>query len=102
MTGVMRTLAVGTKISHAVNVSSIVVRVAPEFVADGVRRLGDLPGVEVRFTDAARGRIVVTQESETTDEQEAGLRRIQALSGLLSAELVCHYFEELEGEAEEA
>lgn len=74
------------------NVSSLVVRVAPETVADGARRLGDLPGVEVRFTDAARGRIVVTQESETTDEQESGLRRIQALPGVLSAELVCHYF----------
>ena len=81
------------------NVSSIVVRVAPESVADGVRRLGDLPGVEVQFTDAARGRIVVTQESKTTDEQEAGLRRIQALPGLLSAELVCHYFGDLEEDA---
>ncbi|MDL2717833.1 MAG: chaperone NapD [Acidobacteriota bacterium] len=78
------------------NVSSIVVRVAPDNVADGVRRLGDLPGVEVQFTDGARGRIVVTQESVTTDEQDAGLRRIQALPGLLSAELVCHYFEDLE------
>jgi periplasmic nitrate reductase NapD len=85
-----------------VNVSSIVVRVAPAHVSDCVQRLGDLPGVEVRFTDPARGRIVVTQESSTTDEQEAGLRRIQALPGLLSAELVCHYFEELEVEAEEA
>jgi periplasmic nitrate reductase NapD len=84
------------------NVSSVVVRIAPDDVADGVRRLEELPGVEVRFTDAARGRIVVTQETLTTDEQEAGLRRIQALPGLLSAELVCHYFEQLEGEAEEA
>ena len=83
------------------NVSSIVVRVAPGRVADGVRRLGDLPGVEVQFTDASRGRIVVTQESETTDEQETGLRRIQALPGLLSAELVCHYFEGSEDVTEE-
>lgn len=83
------------------NVSSIVVRVAPDRVADGVRRLGELPGVEVRFADAARGRIVITQESETTDEQETGLRRIQALPGLLSAELVCHYFGEAGEDAEE-
>lgn len=82
------------------NVSSIVVRVAPAGVTEGMRRLGGLPGVEVRFTDAVRGRIVVTQESETTDEQEAGLRRIQALPGLLSAELVCHYFGDPEGNAE--
>ena len=59
-----------------------------------------LPGVEVQFTDAARGRIVVTQESDTTDEQEAGLRRIQALPGLFAAELVCHYFGDLEEDAE--
>jgi len=82
-----------------VNLSSIVVRVAPDKVADGVRRLEVLPGVEVQFTDAARGRIVVTQESGTTEEQEAGLRRIQALPGLLSAELVCHYFGDFEDDA---
>ncbi len=82
------------------NVSSVVVRLAPDDVAEGVRRLGGLPGVEVRFTDAARGRIVVTQETLTTDEQEAGLRRIQALPGFLSAELVCHYFGDPEGDAE--
>ena len=82
------------------NISSIVVRVSPSGLAEGVRRLGALAGVEVQFTDAARGRIVVTQESESTDEQEAGLRRIQALPGLLSAELVCHYFGDLEEHGE--
>jgi nitrate reductase NapD len=82
------------------NVSSVVVRVAPAGVADGVRLLERLPGVEVQFTDVPRGRIVATQESATTDEQEAGLRRIQALPGLLSAELVCHYFEDSERDAE--
>ena len=84
------------------NLSSIVVHVAPSGLAEGVRRLEILPGVEVQFTDAARGRIVVTQESITTDEQDTGLRRIQALPGLLSADLVCHYFEDLEGDTEEA
>ncbi|MEO8055116.1 MAG: chaperone NapD [Acidobacteriota bacterium] len=81
--------------------SSIVVRVAPSGLAACVQRLGALPGVEVQFTDVDTGRIVLTQESETTDEQEAGLRRIQALPGLLSAELVCHYFGDLEEDAGE-
>lgn len=84
------------------NLSSIVVHVAPSGLAEGVRRLEMLSGVEVQFTDAARGRIVVTQESGTTDEQETGLRRIQALPGLLSAELVCHYFGDLEEDVEGA
>ena len=82
------------------NVSSVVVRVTPAGAADGVRRLESLPGVEVRYMDLPRGRIVVTQETRTTDEQEAGLRRIQALPGLLSAELVCHYFEDSGADAE--
>lgn len=82
------------------NVSSIVVRVAPSGLAGCVKQLAELPGVEVQFTDADQGRIVLTQESGTTDEQEAGLRRIQALPGLLSAELVCHYFGDLEEDAE--
>ena len=76
------------------NVSSVVVRVAPERAADGMRHLASLPGVEIRFTDVARGRIVVTQETETAGEQEEGLRRIQALPGVLSADLVCHYVDE--------
>jgi nitrate reductase NapD len=101
MTAVMPALAVWSRIRRAVNVSSMVVRFAPEDVVDGARRLGDLPGVEVRFTDAVRGRIVVTQESTTTDEQETGLRRIQALPGVLSAELVCHYFGDAGEDGEE-
>jgi nitrate reductase NapD len=88
-------------VRDAVNVSSIVVRVDPGAVDEGVRLLGELPGVEVRFTDRERGRIVVTQETDTTDEQDAGLRRLQALPGLLSAELVCHYFEETGTDTEE-
>ena len=48
-----------------------------------------LPGVEVHQVEA--GRAVVTQE---TGEQEEGLRRIQALPGVLHAELVYHWFEE--------
>ena len=101
MTGVIGRTPGGTKIRRAVNLSSIVVHVAPSGLEEGVRRLEALPGVEVPFMDAARGRLVVTQESETTEEQEAGLRRIQALPGLLSAELVCHYFGDLEEDAEE-
>ena len=73
---------------------------SPTGLAESVRRLEVLHGIEVQFTDAARGRIVVTQESATTEEQEEGLRRIQALPGLLSAELVCHYFGNLEDDGE--
>ena len=74
------------------NVSGIVAHVAPSGLEEGKRRLEALPGVEVKYTDSARGCIVVTQETGTTEEQEEGLRRIQALPGLVSAELVCHYF----------
>jgi nitrate reductase NapD len=82
-----------------VNVSGIAVHVVPSRLEEGVCLLGALPGVEVQFADAARGRIVVTQEAESTEEQEEGLRRIQALPGLVSAELVCHYFGEPQDDA---
>ncbi len=80
------------------NVSSIIVRVSPEGLEEAVRRVGELPGVEVHVTDSARGCIVVAQETGTTDEQDAGFRRIQGLPGLLSADLDCHYFGEDDGD----
>ena len=69
------------------NISGIVVSLVPS--ASCLEALRSLPGVEVHRVEA--GRAVVTQE---TDDQEEGLRRIQALPGVLHAELVYHWFEE--------
>ena len=79
---------------HAVNLSGILVRVAPDLLADLTARLQALPGVEVRQVDAASGRVVVLQEAPTVEDEVAGLTRIKALSGVVAAEMIYHYFAE--------
>jgi nitrate reductase NapAB chaperone NapD len=44
------------------------------------------------MTDPATGRIVVVLETESVGEQESGLRHLQSLPRVISAELVYHYF----------
>jgi nitrate reductase NapAB chaperone NapD len=71
--------------------SSILVTSAPTSYSRCVDNLESLPGVEVHFRYPDRGRIVVTQETATREEQEEGLRTIQSLSEVLVAEFVYRY-----------
>ena len=63
-----------------------------------VRDLEQCPDIEVYVTDHSKGRVVVILETEALDEQAEGLRRVQQLPHVKSAELVYHYF----GDAKEA
>lgn len=83
-----------------VNVSGIVVGCEPTGIDTCANALSAVPGVEVHVFDRVRGRIVITQETASTGEQEDGLRLVQALPGVLHAELVYHYFDE--GEPDQA
>jgi nitrate reductase NapD len=76
------------------NLSGILVRALPEHVDDVVARLRALPGVEVHEVDVRTGRAVVVQEAPTVDDEVAGLTRIQALPGVVAADMVYHYFAE--------
>ena len=76
------------------NISGIVIGLAPLAFDPGLAALGALPGVHLHHLDRAGSRVVVTQEAASTDAQEAGLRQIQALPGVVHAELVYHYFDE--------
>lgn len=76
------------------NTSGILVFARPGAVADCVRALAALPGVDVGPVDAATGRVVVVQSAASVDDEVAGMARIQALPCVLSAALVCHYFDE--------
>ena len=76
------------------NVSGIVVGLAPAAFAPSLVALEALPGVRIHQLDPAGSRVVVTQEAPTSDSQEEGLRRIQALAGVTHAELVYHFFDE--------
>lgn len=75
------------------HISGIVVRAVPERTLLCVDALTNLAGIDVDRFDLASGSIVVVQETATREEQEAGLRHIQQLPGVASAELVCHFVE---------
>jgi nitrate reductase NapD len=77
-----------------VNVSGILVVVPVSAIASTIEALGSLPGVDVHHTDAATGRIVVTQEAETVAAEVEGLKRIKALPSVILAEMVYHHFED--------
>lgn len=75
----------------SVNISGIVVRVQPRDVACVVAELALIPGVVVHYQDLTAGRIVITQETQSTPEQEAAFERIRTLPRVVSAELAYHY-----------
>jgi len=75
------------------NLSGILVMTHPENLPRVVTELNALPGVEVHQQDPI-GRVVVVLEAETVREETDGLRRIQAVPGVLMAEMVFHYFED--------
>jgi nitrate reductase NapD len=77
-----------------VSYSGIVVRTQPARMADLVPELSALPGVRVHQEDPATGRLVLTLEATSVDEEIEGLRRIQRLPGVVSADLVYHRLRE--------
>lgn len=74
------------------NVSGIVVGIAPGQRRRCLEALAALQGVDVHVVEGDRA--VITQETASTADQEEGLRRIQALPGVAHAALVYHWFEE--------
>lgn len=76
------------------NTSGILVLARPGAFEACLAALAALPGVDVGVTDAGSGRIVVVQSAATVDDEVAGMARIQALPCVVSAALVCHYFDE--------
>jgi nitrate reductase NapD len=75
------------------NISGIVVTVAPNHLPDVVTFLTELQGIEVHYQDPDHHRIVVTQEAESVGAEVEGLKRIKAIPGVVYAELVYHSFE---------
>ena len=78
--------------------SGILVTTQPSRFQHTLRGLEQLPGIEVHFCYPESGRLIAVQETESAEEQELGLRRIQALPGVLMAALVEHRIDDLEGE----
>ena len=59
-----------------------------------LEQLQQLDGIDVHHIDAATGRIVITQEAATIRDEVDGLKRIQALPGIILAEMSYHNFED--------
>jgi nitrate reductase NapD len=77
-----------------VNISGILVIVSPQRVESMVDQLNGLDGIDVHHIEAATGRIVITQEAETINDEVNGLKRIRALPGIILAEMSYHNFED--------
>lgn len=75
------------------NISGVVVRTKPEHLQEVVESLENSGVCDVHFYDE-KGRIVVTIEAQSTDEEVFKMKVIQSLEHVLSADLVYAYSEE--------
>lgn len=75
------------------NLSGIVVMARPENTDAVERALAGLAGIEVHYREAALGKLVVVQEADSVGAEVEGLKRIKAVPGVISAEMVEHWFE---------
>jgi len=73
------------------SVSGLCITARPDDLAAVEGILNDRPGVEVHASDPQTGRLVVVQECATVEDHQNKLREIQALPGVLTADLVVHY-----------
>ena len=73
------------------SVSGLCITALPERLAAVEEMLNQRPGTEVHARDPQTGKLVVIQERTTIEEHREGLRELQALPGVLTAELVLHY-----------
>jgi periplasmic nitrate reductase NapD len=82
------------------HISSIVVHVRPEAVADAARSIEAVPGAEIHQR-LAGGKLIVTLETGNTGDIMQHIERINDLPGVVSTALVYHHWEpEAESEAD--
>ena len=73
------------------SVSGLCLMVRPEHLNEVEESLRELEWIEVHARDEATGRLIVVQEHETVEEHQKGLRELQAVPHVLTADLVVHY-----------
>ncbi len=76
------------------NLSGIVVAVAPDKFNEGIVALNAINSIEIHQTNASSGQIVVVQEAENVSKEIEALKRIKALPMVTYAEMVFHYVAE--------
>ena len=75
------------------NVSSIVVKTDQEHLQEVMDSINEIDLCEVHFYDS-EGKIVVTIEGESIDEQMERMKKIQAIPNVVSANLSYSYTED--------
>ncbi len=80
------------------NVSSIVVKTLPEHLHEVIDSINAVDSCEVHFNDAD-GKIVVTIEGESIEEQMKKMKQIQGLPFVYDANLAYSYCEDELSEA---
>ena len=78
--------------SNGLNITSIILGVAPDDGAEVSSRLKTIDGVEVHAI-AEDGRMIVTIESGDEDNTSNTFEMIRQLPGVISAALVYHQYE---------
>ncbi|MBI2570552.1 MAG: chaperone NapD [Candidatus Schekmanbacteria bacterium] len=72
--------------------SALLVRAHPQALDAVATRLQELPWLRVHFRDG-QGRIIVTIEGETVGDEIARVTALQQTPGVLSVDLINHYFD---------
>lgn len=83
------------------NVSSIVVQVKPENYENVKEALETSAVCEYHFGDISKGKMIVTIEGENVDEEIKKLVKIQETPGVIAADMMQTYQEELDGAIKE-
>ena len=78
------------------SVSGLCITARPERLTAVEKMLNERPGLEVHARDPKSGRLIAVQECATVEEHQQRLRELQALPGVLTAELVLHYKDQVE------
>ncbi|MEE8192974.1 MAG: chaperone NapD [Gemmatimonadales bacterium] len=73
------------------SVSGLCITARPERLAAVEEMLNERPGLEVHARDPQCGRLIAVQECATGEEHSQRRREMQALPGVLTADLVLHY-----------
>ncbi len=76
------------------NISSIVVQVKPEFVDNVLEVLQNASFCDYHFHDKEKGKIIVTVEGESVDDEIRNLKIVQSLEHVISAEMMMSYSED--------
>ena len=78
-------------IEIAGSVSGLCLMIRPEHLDEVEASLRKLEWIEVHARDESTGRLIVVQEHETVEEHQQGLRKLQAVPHVLTADLVVHH-----------